>query len=154
MKTWDNETWVEYETRDGLISEEEFWNYAHAYLDKLIKEKKDARSNGCASQYPFDTASLSQRTTGLPVVVIVLSGEGKPKVGFQNDSETRFDPDHVLYLSISDNPQILAKDVELQISAEQFEMVRQWVILNQNVLLAYWHCESTTDELIDNLKRL
>ena len=35
MKKWDYETWIEYETREGLISEEEFWNYAHEYLGKL-----------------------------------------------------------------------------------------------------------------------
>jgi len=103
---------------------------------------------------PLDTASLSQRATGLPVVVIVLSGEGIPKMGFQNDTETRYDPDHVLYLSISDNPQLLSEDAELQITPEQFEMVRQWIILNQDALLAYWHCESITDELINQLKTL
>jgi len=45
MKKWDNDMWIAYETRDGVISEEEFWKYAHEYLNKLNKEEEE-RLNG------------------------------------------------------------------------------------------------------------
>jgi len=41
MKTWDNDMIIAYETRDGVISEEEFWNYAYEHLNKLNKEEEE-----------------------------------------------------------------------------------------------------------------
>jgi len=154
MKTWDYDTWDEYEKRGGIITMDEFGHYEYGFLHKLIKEKKEARSNGHVFKYPFDMARLSHKLTGLPVLVTVLSGEVVPKMGFQNDTSTRYNLSKTLYLSISDNPQLLSENAELQISTEQFEQVRQWVVLNQSTLLAYWRCEIFTDKLIEQLKTL
>jgi len=107
----------------------------------------------------FEMANLSQKKTGLPVIIWVRanseSGDGQhnsPRIKFQNNTATRCDSNSLIPISIDTDPKILIKNPTLNISSEQLELIRQWIIRNYETLISYWNGDYTTDELIDVLK--
>ena len=53
-------------------------------------------------------------------------------------------------LSISENPEIIIGKCKLK--PDELEVVKNWIILNKNILIDYWNEEETcTESLINNL---
>jgi len=127
---------------------------------KLMIRMGDLPENTALSQqeHLFEMANLSQKKTGLPVIIWVqsnsISGAGQhnsPRIKFQNNTATRCDGNNLIPISIDMNPQILIKNPTINISSEQLESVRQWIIRNYDALISYWNGDYTTDELMEVL---
>ena len=108
-------------------------------------------------------ASISQNTTGLDVVVWIQTNNtqstGKhnlPQIKFQNNTSTKIQINESIPISISDNPEILLKNNDLnkiKISQAQINGIKQWIMKNKEILIDYWKEEITTDELFQKLKK-
>ena len=110
----------------------------------------------------LEMANISQNTTGLDVIVWVQTintqSTGKhnlPRIKFQNNTVTKIQINELTPISISDNPEILLKNNDLnkiKISQAQINEVKQWIVKNQEILIDYWQEKITTDELFQKLK--
>ena len=111
----------------------------------------------------LEMASISQNTTGLDVIIWVQTNNtqspGKhnlPQIKFQNNTSTKIQINELIPISISDNPEILLKNNDLnkiKISQAQINEVKQWIVKNQEILIDYWQEKITTDELFQKLKK-
>ena len=111
----------------------------------------------------LEMASISQNTTGLDVIIWVQTNNtqspGKhnlPQIKFQNNTSTKIQINELIPISISDNPEILLKNNDLnkiKISQAQINAVKQWIVKNQEILIDYWQEKITTDELFQKLKK-
>ena len=108
-------------------------------------------------------ANISQNTTGLDVIVWVQTintqsnvKHNLPRIKFQNNTETRVQIHELIPISISDNPQILLNNNDLnkiKISQAQINVIKQWIIKNKEILIDYWEEKITTSELWQKLKK-
>ena len=111
----------------------------------------------------LEMANISQNTTGLDVIIWVQTNNtqspGKhnlPQIKFQNNTSTKIQINELTPISISDNPEILLKNNDLnkiKISQAQINEVKQWIVKNQEILIDYWQEKITTDELFQKLKK-
>lgn len=111
----------------------------------------------------LEMANISQNTTGLDVIIWVQTNNtqspGKhnlPRIKFQNNTSTKIQINELIPISISDNPEILLKNNDLnkiKISQAQINEVKQWIVKNQEILIDYWQEKITTDELFQKLKK-
>ena len=111
----------------------------------------------------LEMANISQSTTGLDVIVWVQTNNtqstGKhnlPRIKFQNNTETRVQIHELIPISISDNPQMLLNNNDLnkiKISQAQINVIKQWIIKNKEILIDYWEEKITTSELWQKLKK-
>ena len=111
----------------------------------------------------LEMASVSQNTTGLDVVIWVQTNNtqstGKhnlPQIKFQNNTATKIQINESIPISISDNPEILLKNNDLnkiKISQAQINEIKQWIVNNKEILIDYWKEKITTDELFQKLKK-
>ena len=111
----------------------------------------------------LEMANISQNTTGLDVIIWVQTNNtqspGKhnlPQIKFQNNTSTKIQINELIPISISDNPEILLKNNDLnkiKISQAQINEVKQWIVKNQEILIDYWQEKITTDELFQKLKK-
>ena len=111
----------------------------------------------------LEMASISQNTTGLDVVIWVQTNNtqstGKhnlPQIKFQNNTSTKVQLNELIPISISDNPEILLENNDLnkiKISQAQINEIKQWIVKNKEILMDYWKEKITTDELFQKLKK-
>ena len=111
----------------------------------------------------LEMASISQNTTSLDVIIWVQTNNtqstGKhnlPRIKFQNNTATKIQPNESIPISISDNPEILLKNNDLnkiKISQAQINEIKQWIIKNKEILIDYWEEKITTDEFFQKLKK-
>ena len=111
----------------------------------------------------LEMANISQNTTGLDVIIWVQTNNtqspGKhnlPQIKFQNNTSTKIQINELIPISISDNPEILLKNNDLnkiKISQEQINEVKLWIVKNKEILIDYWEEKITTDELFQKLKK-
>lgn len=111
----------------------------------------------------LEMANISQNTTGLDVIVWVQTintqsnvKHNLPRIKFQNNTETRVQIHELIPISISDNPQILLNNNDLnkiKISQAQINVIKQWIIKNKEILIDYWEEKITTSELWQKLKK-
>ena len=111
----------------------------------------------------LEMANISQHATGLDVIIWVQTNNtqstGKhnlPRIKFQNNTETKIQPNELIPISIADEPKILLKNDELskiKISKAQINRVIQWIVKNKEILIDYWEENITTDELFQKLKK-
>lgn len=93
----------------------------------------------------FYMTNLDKRRTNLPMMIWVKTvpidkEHDVPCVMFNNTYANRVERSEMVSISISDNPEILSKpSPKLQISAKDFEKLKQWIIKNKTVLLEYWN---------------
>lgn len=107
--------------------------------------------------------NFSQNATGLDVIVWVQTintqsnvKHNLPRIKFQNNTETRVQIHELIPISISDNPQILLNNNDLnkiKISQAQINVIKQWIIKNKEILIDYWEEKITTSELWQKLKK-
>lgn len=104
----------------------------------------------------WEMANLHPRDTGLPVIVWADSNRQMKhglRIKFQNSYSDKTDSGSLVPMTISENPQIPVQ-VKLKISKADLQKVRQWVILNKDLLVAYAEEEITTKDFVNNLKTL
>ena len=105
----------------------------------------------------FRLGSLAPKSTGLPMVVWIevkaLGSDQTPRMRFTNTTGDSLLPDSWLPISVEkENPRILVEDYELNISDEDFEMLKKWIIHNCDTLTDYWNGEIDTVECWENIK--
>ena len=111
----------------------------------------------------LEMANISQNTTGLDVIIWVQTNNtqstGKhnlPRIKFQNNTATKIQANELIPIYISDNPNILLKNNDLnkiKISQAQINELKQWIVKNKEILIDYWKEKITTDELFQKLKK-
>jgi hypothetical protein len=100
----------------------------------------------------FEMANLSPSLTGLPMVVWISERGGprhdaRVKVSLVHGRRAR--PDHTASVSIRPDVRVVAGPA---LDTRDLELVRRWVELNRDALLAYWEGDLLTDEVIAKLK--
>ena len=128
-----------YETMDELLQT--------VYTDEMLLEMAD----------------ISRNTTGLDVIVWVQTintqlnvKHNLPRIKFQNNTATKIQINELIPISISDNPEILLKNNDLnkiKIGQVQINGIKQWIVKNKEILIDYWEEKITTDELFQKLKK-
>ena len=95
-------------------------------------------------------ASLSARTTGLPFIVWISSGQGARHGARVKVAREMADlPDNMTSVSIAspatihDGPPLPPADLR---------KLETWITLNREPLLDYWTCKLTTDEVMERLR--
>lgn len=123
-------------------------------LQKFLEE--DYIETNKQSLYEF--ADLVPEDTNL-VAVIWVDGPRKVKhskrIKFQNNNATSLNGGEMIPITISDDPQIPnSVKPKLKIKGKELTRIKQWIILNKEVLLAYSNGEITTKQLYMQIKPL
>ena len=100
----------------------------------------------------FEMANLSPTVTGLPMVVWISERGGarhdvRVKVSLVHGRRTK--PD--LTTSVSVRPEVRVV-VGSALDGHDLALVRRWVELNRDALVAYWDGDLLTDEVIGRLR--
>lgn len=80
-----------------------------------------------------------------------------PRIKFvdsKGDSMPKNVRSYLVPIEISENPKLLTKVKLKDTDTKDLERIKQWIILNKEVLLAYWRTEITTNEMEDRLVKL
>jgi hypothetical protein len=102
----------------------------------------------------FEMANLSPALTGLPMIVWI-SERGRArhdvrvKVSLVHGRRAR--PDRTASVSVRPNVRIVAGP---ELDPRDLALVRQWIELNREAIIAYWTGDLLTDEVIVQLKPL
>lgn len=81
-----------------------------------------------------DMANLREKTTGINTIIFVSSREHrhKPRLKVLRSLKESFS------VSIEDNPRVILGDPSI-VSTKVLEQVKEWIILNKDLLLEYWN---------------
>ena len=106
----------------------------------------------------YEFADLVPEDTNL-VSVIWVDGPRKMKhtkrIKFQNNNATSLNDGEMIPITISDDPQIPnSVKSKLKIKEKELTRIKQWIILNKEVLLAYANGDITTKQLYQQIKPL
>jgi hypothetical protein len=99
-----------------------------------------------AGQASFDMANLRPERTGLPFVVFISQrGGARHDVRVKLSRAPRVRPSEMITVAVRPVPRI----VQGRMSGPEFDLVRQWIELNEPVLVDYWNgvIEYTEDVL-------
>lgn len=118
-------------------------------LHKLLNTGKLTKEFAEAFNEPLlEMANLAKSDTSLSMVVWIQVKQSLkhnvPRIKFANNHSDSMLPNELVPVSITDDPQILAKNVKLRISNKEFEELRQWIIRNKTNLLKVWNGEIST----------
>ncbi len=102
----------------------------------------------------FEMANISSNKTGLPVIVWVSEKRGNhgARIKVSNRYNNKFRIENTFSITISDNPEI-SGDID-EIKNKDIDLIKEWILLNKEMLLKYWNKEISTDILFDNLKSI
>jgi hypothetical protein len=100
---------------------------------------------------PFLMANLYPEDTGLPMTVWI-----GPRGGARHDVRVkvnmthgaRMEPTHLATVSVRPQPELLHG----RLSSEDFDAVRRWIVLNEDVIVDYWDGALSTGAMIRRLK--
>ena len=118
-----------------------------------FREEQARLEDGQATEDLFEMANLYPRTTGLPMTVWV-----SPRGGARHDARVkvsrsggeRVELEDTAVVAIRPEPALLEGDLG---SADLAAVVR-WIVLNRDILLAYWDGAADTADLIQRLRRV
>jgi hypothetical protein len=99
-----------------------------------------------AGQAGFDMANLRPEATGLPFVVFISQrGGARHDVRVKLSRAPRVRPSELITVAVRPAPRV----VQGHVSGPEFDLVRQWIELNEPVLVDYWNgvIEYTEDVL-------
>lgn len=106
----------------------------------------------------YEMANLSQDMTNLPVIVWADSARNlkhAARIKFQNSYSTKTDGSELIPMTISDNPQIPNSiKTKLRIKSKDLNKIKQWVILNKDLLEKYFKEDINTLDFITNMKKV
>jgi hypothetical protein len=100
----------------------------------------------------FEMANLSPALTGLPMIVWISERgharhDARVKVSLVHGRRAR--PDRTASVSVRPTVEIVAGP---KLDRRDLELVRQWIELNREAIIAYWNGDLLTDEVIARLK--
>jgi Domain of unknown function (DUF4160) len=100
----------------------------------------------------FEMANLSPALTGLPMIVWISERgharhDARVKVSLVNGRRAR--PDRTASVSVRPTVEIVAGP---ELERRDLELVRQWIELNREAIMAYWNGDLLTDEVIARLQ--
>ena len=95
----------------------------------------------------FLMANVHPRRSGLPFVVYISERQGRHDVRVKVAAGVRAPP-FVASVSVRPDIRIVAGDL----TASDFELVRQWIELNRDVIIGYW--DRTIEDTADALNAL
>lgn len=101
-----------------------------------------------------EMANLSKRTTKLPCVIYVSEYFGVnhgPRIKVNIDYSDRWSGKS-FSITISDNPLVIGDTGKIKQS--DIETIRDWIILNKNVLLQYWKNDIDVSEFTQKIKSI
>ena len=106
----------------------------------------------------YEFADLVPEDTNL-IAVIWVDGPRNMKhskrIKFQNNNATSLNGGEMIPITISDDPQIPnSVKSKLKIKEKELTRIKQWIILNKDVLLAYGNGDITTKQLYQQIKPL
>jgi hypothetical protein len=99
-----------------------------------------------AGQATFDMANLRPEHTGLPFVVFISQkGGARHDVRVNVARAARVRPSEMMPVAVRPHPRI----VRGRMSAHEFDLLKRWIKLNEEVLIDYWSgaIEYTEDAL-------
>ena len=93
-----------------------------------------AEQNG--GQATFDMANLRPDRTGLPYVVFISQkGGARHDVRIKLARAAKVRPSEMLTVAVRPAPRLIRGTM----NREEFDLVKRWIELNQNVLIDYWN---------------
>jgi hypothetical protein len=100
----------------------------------------------------FEMANLSPTLTGLPMIVWISERgrarhDARVKVSLVHGRRAR--PDRTASVSVRPTVEVVAGP---QLDGRDLELVRQWIELNREAIIAYGNGDLLTDEVIARLK--
>jgi hypothetical protein len=100
----------------------------------------------------FEMANLSPRLTGLPMIVWISERgrarhDARVKVSLVHGR--RVHPNRTASVSVRPTVEIVAGP---ELDRHDMELVRQWIEMNREAIIAYWNGDLLTDEVIARLK--
>lgn len=107
---------------------------------------EDITSDETAGQALFEMANLRPERTGLPVVVFISQrGGARHDVRIKIAGSAKVGPSDMITIAVRPQPRVIAGKVD----SHDFEQVRRWIALNEDVLVNYWNgvIEYTEDAL-------
>ena len=105
-----------------------------------------------AAEDLFEMANLSPALTGLPMIVWISERgharhDARVKVALIHGRRVR--PDRTAAVSVRPTVEVVAG---AEVERRDLELVRQWIELNRETIIAYWDGDLLTDEVIARLK--
>jgi hypothetical protein len=102
----------------------------------------------------FDLASLSPALTGLPMIVWISERgrarhDARVKVSLVHGR--RAHPERTASVSVGPTVEVVAGP---ELDRQDMELVRQWIEMKREAIIAYWNGDRLTDEVIAQLKPL
>ena len=100
----------------------------------------------------FEMANLSPALTGLPMIVRISERgharhDARVKVSLIHGRRAR--PDRTASVSVRPTVDVVAGP---ELDRRDLELVRQWIELNRDPIIAYWDGDLLTDEVIARLQ--
>ena len=106
----------------------------------------------------YEFADIVPEDTNLVCVIWVDGPRKMPhskRVKFQNNTSTSLNGGELIPITISDNPQIPNKiKSKLNIKEKELTRIKQWIILNKQILLDYADGKITTKKLYELIQPL
>lgn len=108
----------------------------------------------------WEMTNLRKFETGLPVnVSIQLQPDNMkkyryniPRLRFQNNTSDRVTSyNDLIPTSIEDNPHVL---IDKRYDTKLFKCVKEWIILNKDILLQHWNQDIDSYEFIQQMQKL
>lgn len=109
-------------------------------------------------QFMFEMANFDSRRTGIDQVILWASQappgalRHAPRIKVSSSYTSSAKVGEMFVLTIHDEPQVVAGECNL--SSETLQDVKDWVVLNKEVLLSFWRGELLTDDFLDSLQKL
>lgn len=111
------------------------------------------------SELYFEMANLKKDKTRLPVNIWVDEiGSGRnlkhyiPRIKFQSTKSDKAQSG--IPISISKKPEILVDNYETDLNNYEIGQVKNFIIRNYDLLMKHWNQEITTEELINQIKKV
>jgi len=111
---------------------------------------KELDSETIAGQASFDMANLRPERTGLPFVVFISQrGGARHDVRIKLARSPRVRPSDMITIALRPTPRLIRG----RMSAREFDLVRQWLELNRDVLVDYWNgAIEYTEDVLDGIR--
>ena len=123
-----------------------------------IHEILEALENLIQDKFPLNEMSNYRKDDfNLPVNIWIDGPRNlkhSKRIKFQNNYSDKFDETDLLTLTISDKPILGRTFKKVKVKEKDLELIKEWIILNKNILLEYTLGQMSTKELNEKLKSL
>lgn len=111
----------------------------------------DIDAETAAGQGLFDMANFRPERTGLPFVVFVSQKGGVWQVRIKLARAPRVRAPEMITVAVRPAPRVIRG----RLGGREFDLVRQWIELNRDVLVRYWNgAIEYTEDMMDAIKPL